>query len=83
VEKKCDGETKVVEKKVGKKKKVAETGNKTPSSVTCVRNLGNSPRVPGVHVLADGGKSLPTQRDERRTRPTHLRVKPKKLKSST
>ena len=83
VEKRRDGEEKVVEKKVGKKKvtkkkvakkKVAETGNKTSPSVTCVRNLGNSPRVPGVRVLADGGKSLPTQRDERRTRPTHLRV---------
>jgi hypothetical protein len=30
VEKKCNGEKKVVEKKVGKKKKVAEIGNKTP-----------------------------------------------------
>jgi hypothetical protein len=77
VEKRRDGEEKVVEKKVGKKKvtkkkvakkKVAETGNKTSPSVTCVRNLGNSPGVPGVRVLADGGKSLPTQRDERRNK---------------
>jgi hypothetical protein len=66
-------ERNVVEKEDGEKK-VAETGNKTSPSVTCVRNLGNSPRVPGVRVVADGGKSLPTQRDERRTRPTHLRI---------
>jgi hypothetical protein len=78
-----DGERKVGTKKAGKKKvaqkkvtkkKVAETGNKTSPSVTSVRNLGNSPRVPGVGDVADGGKSLPTHRDERRTRPTHVRM---------
>jgi len=78
-----DGEWKVGTKKAGKTKvakrkvtmkKVAETGKKTSPSVTSVRNLGNSPRVPGVGDVADGGKSLPTHRDERRTRPTHLRM---------
>jgi len=72
------GKRKVAKKKVTKKKvtkkKVAETGNKTSPSVTSVRNLGNSPRVPGVGDVADGGKSLPTHRDERQTRPTHLRM---------
>ena len=52
-------ERNVVEKEDGEKKvankKVAETGNKTSPSVTCVRNLRNSPRVPGVRVVADGG----------------------------
>jgi hypothetical protein len=66
-------EKKVAQKTVTKKK-VAETGNKTSPSVTSVRNLGNSPRVPGVGDVADGGKSLPTHRDERRTRPTHARM---------
>ncbi|KAI2494824.1 hypothetical protein MHU86_19719 [Fragilaria crotonensis] len=65
---------KKVAQKTVTKKKVAETGNKTSPSVTSVRNLGNSPRVPGVGDVADGGKSLPTHRDERRTRPTHVRM---------
>ncbi|KAI2495152.1 hypothetical protein MHU86_19383 [Fragilaria crotonensis] len=68
------GKRKVAKKKVTKKKitkkKVAETGNKTSPSVTSVRNLGNSPRVPGVGDVADG-EVLPTHRDERQTRPTH------------
>ena len=63
-----DGERKVGTKKAGKKKvaqkkvtkkKVAETGNKTSPSVTSVRNLGNSPRVPGVGDVADWGSPSP------------------------
>ena len=62
----------VAKKKLAKKKRAA-TGNKTSPSVACVRNLGNSPRVPaGARVGADQhvGKSLPHWRDERRSRPT-------------
>ncbi len=47
---------KVAGKRVAKKKvtqkKLAETGNKASQSVACVRNLGNSPRVPGARVGA-------------------------------
>lgn len=65
---------KVAKEKVAKKK-LAATGNKTSPSVACVRNLGNSPRVPGAYMGADHvGKSLPTRRDERRSRPTHQRI---------
>lgn len=66
----------VAKKKLAKKKRAA-TGNKTSPSVACVRNLGNSPRVPaGARVGADQhvGKSLPHWRDERRSRPTHRRI---------
>ncbi len=61
-----------VAKKVAKKRvaEVAETCNRTSPSVTLVRNLGNSPRVPGGHVVAGRGRSLPGSRDERGTRPT-------------
>lgn len=64
-----------VAKKIVAKKKLAATGNKTCPSVACVRNLGNSPRVPGACVRADHvGRVLPTWRDERRSRPTHQRI---------
>ena len=66
-------EKEAAKKEVAKKKRAA-TGNKTSPSVACVRNLGNSPRVPaGARVGADQhvGKSLPHWRDERRSRPTH------------
>ena len=56
---KKDGEKKQVAKKKVAMKEVAETGNKTSPSVTCVPNLGNSPRVPGVRVVADGGEAPP------------------------
>ena len=61
-----------VAKKVAKKRvaEVADTWNRTSPSVTSVRNLGNSPRVPGGHVVAGGGRSLSGSRDERGTRPT-------------
>ena len=61
-----------VAKKVAKKRvaEVADTWNRTSPSVTSVRNLGNSPRVPGGHVMAGGGRSLSGSRDERGTRPT-------------
>ena len=72
VEKKV-AKTRVAKKRVAKKR-VAESANKTSLSVTSVRNLGNSPRVPGARVVEDEGKSLPTQRDERNTAPTHRRI---------
>ena len=63
---------KKVAKKVAKKRvaEVAETWNRTSPSVTSVRNLGNSPRVPGGHVVDGGGKSRPGSRDERGSHPT-------------
>jgi hypothetical protein len=61
-----------VAKKVAKKRvaEVAETWNRTSPSVTSVRILGNSPRVPGGHVVAGGGRCLPGSRDERGACPT-------------
>ncbi|KAI2512011.1 hypothetical protein MHU86_2299 [Fragilaria crotonensis] len=61
---------KLAKKRKNAKKKAAETGNRTSPTMACVRNLGNSPRVPG----ADSGKFLPTGRDERQNRPTHQRI---------
>ena len=61
-------------KKLAKKKAVETPGNKTSPSEACVRNLGNSPRVPGARMGADERKSLPTWRDERRNCPTHQRI---------
>ena len=67
---------KVAKNKVAKKRvaEVAETWNRTSPSVTSVRNLGNSPRVPGGHVVAGGGKSLPGLRDERGICPTQRHI---------
>ena len=73
-------EKKAAKKKVAKKnvakKKLAATGNKTSPSVACVRNLGNSPRVPGACMGADHVRvsSFQLWRNERRSRPTHQRI---------
>ena len=61
-----------VANKVSKKRvaEVAETWNRTSPSVTSVRNLGNSPRVPGGHLVASGERPIPGSRNERGTRQT-------------
>ena len=74
VAKKRVAKKRVAKKRVLAKKGVAETANKTSPSVTSVRNLGNSPRVPSAQFAEDGGKYLNTQRDERNTAPTHRRI---------
>jgi hypothetical protein len=68
----ADKIAKRVAKKVAKKRvaEVAETWNRTFPSVTSVRNLGNSPRVPGGHFVAGGRRSHPGSHDEVGTRPT-------------
>ncbi|KAI2497987.1 hypothetical protein MHU86_16485 [Fragilaria crotonensis] len=55
----------------GYKEEGRETGNKT-SQRDRVRNLGNSPRVPESVMWRT--EVPPTHRDERRTRPTHVRM---------
>jgi hypothetical protein len=58
-----------------KKNKVAGMGRRTSACKTSVLNLGNSPRVPGVSVVADETKkSLPAGRDERESLPTRRRI---------
>jgi hypothetical protein len=51
-------------------------GRRTSACLTSVLNLGSkSPRVMGIHDVADGEKkSLPATRDERQSLPTHRRI---------
>jgi hypothetical protein len=56
-------------------------GRKTSPCVTLVLNLGNSPLVPRIHIVDSKQedaeeKSLPAQRDERESRPSHRRNMP-------
>jgi len=58
---------------------IAGMGRRTSPCVTSVLNLGNSPRVPRVHIVDSKqedaeAKSLPAQRDERKSRPSHRRI---------
>ena len=60
---------------------MAGAGRRTSPCVTSVLNLGSSPRVPQVqHTAVDrkqedmDKKSLPAQRDERKSRPSHRRI---------
>ena len=58
-----------------KKNKVAGMGRRTSACQTSVLNLGNSPRVPGVGIVADETKkSLPAGRNERESLPTRRRI---------
>ena len=54
--------------------RTAGTGKRTSACLTSVLNLGNSPRVPGVNITADPNQSLPAQRNERDSLPTHRRI---------
>jgi hypothetical protein len=59
---------------------VAGMGRRTSPCVTSVLNLGNTPRVPHVHTAVDSNmedadaKALPSQRDERQSRPTQRKI---------
>jgi hypothetical protein len=58
-----------------KKNKVAGMGRRTSTCQTSVLNLGNSPQVPGVSIVADETKkSLPAGHNEREILPTRRQI---------